>query len=87
VTLPESIPDQPGTVVGKSAICQEERMTEYAYPHFQAKLLLEDRAFLGGVEPGGRFPDFDLPTVDGGRARSQELVGQRPLFMYFGSVT
>jgi hypothetical protein len=62
-------------------------MTKYAYPHFQAKRLLEDRAFLGGVEPGGRFPDFDLPTVDGGHVTSQELVGQRPLFVYFGSVT
>jgi hypothetical protein len=53
-------------------------MTEYAYPHFQAKLLLEDRAFLGGVEPGGRFPDFDLPTVDGGRVTSRSWWGSDP---------
>jgi hypothetical protein len=62
-------------------------MTEYAYPHFRAALLVEDRGFLGGVEPGGRFPDFDLPTIDGGRVTSRELIGDKPLLIYFGSVT
>ena len=62
-------------------------MTEYAYPHFHAGLLLEDRAFLGGIEPGEAFPSFDLPTVDGGRVTSQEMIGAKPLLVYFGSVT
>ncbi|SEL58565.1 hypothetical protein SAMN04515665_1152 [Blastococcus sp. DSM 46786] len=62
-------------------------MSEYAYDHFHAGLLVEDRGFLGGVEPGGRFPDFDLPTIDGRRATSGELIGGKPLLVYFGSVT
>lgn len=62
-------------------------MSEYRYPHFHTGLLVEDRGFLGGVEPGGRFPDFDLPTIDGERATSRELIGGKPLLMYFGSVT
>jgi hypothetical protein len=65
----------------------EDIVSQYSYSHFHAGLLLEDRAFLGGVEPGGAFPEFDLPTVDGGRATSQELVGPKPLLVYFGSVT
>lgn len=62
-------------------------MSEYAYPHFHAGLLIEDRGFLGGVEPGEAFPDFDLPTIDGGRATSDECIGEKPLLVYFGSVT
>lgn len=62
-------------------------MSEYAYPHFRAHLLIEDRGFLGGVEPGGAFPDFDLPTVDGGRVSSAECIGSKPLLVYFASVT
>jgi hypothetical protein len=62
-------------------------MSEYRYHHFSAPLLLEDRAFTGGVAPGQPFPAFDLPTVDGGRATSSEMLGRRPLFVYFASIT
>jgi hypothetical protein len=62
-------------------------MSEYAYSHFHAGLLIEDRRFLGGVEPGGAFPDFDLPTVDGGQVISDECIGSKPLLVYFASVT
>jgi hypothetical protein len=62
-------------------------VAKYAYSHFHAGLLIEDRAFLGGVAPGRAFPQFDLPTVDGGRVTSQELIGEKPVLMYFGSVT
>lgn len=61
-------------------------MTDYRYRHFTAFLLLEDRAFTGGVPPGKPFPAFDLPTIDGGRATSAELLGRRPLFVYFASI-
>ena len=56
-------------------------MTEYAYPHFHAGLLVEDLKFLGGIEPGGTFPGFDLPTVDGGRVTSREMIGAKPLLV------
>lgn len=62
-------------------------MDTYAYPHFRAKVLLQDRGFLGGPEPGEPFPAFDLPTLDGDRVTSEGGVGQRPLFLYFASIT
>lgn len=63
------------------------RLSEYRYRHFTASPLHEDRAFTGGVRPGESFPDFDLPTIDGGRATSAELVGRRPLFVSLASIT
>jgi hypothetical protein len=62
-------------------------MSDYRYPHFKASLLLEDRAFFGGVRPGSRFPEFDLSAIDGGSVSSGELLGRGPLFVYFASVT
>ncbi len=61
--------------------------TEYRYPHFRRRLLTEDMSFTGGVAPGGRFPEFDLPTIDGGRVTTRDMVAGRPLFVYFASVT
>jgi hypothetical protein len=62
-------------------------MADYRYPHFKASLLLEDRAFFGGVGPGNHFPAFDLSTIDGGRISSSDVLGRTPLFVYFASVT
>lgn len=61
-------------------------MSEYRYAHFQARRLVEDLAFTGGVRPGDAFPDFDLPTLVGGRLSNADLTG-RPTLMYFASVT
>lgn len=60
---------------------------EYAYRHFQRRLLLEDMAWRGGPQPGEPMPDFDLPMADGGRLRKADFVGIRPLLLSFGSVT
>lgn len=59
---------------------------EYRYPHFRRELLMEDMGFSRGPRPGEPFPDFDLPTTDGGRVRSSEYRGQ-PLLVTFASVT
>jgi hypothetical protein len=64
-----------------------QQAEDYRYPHFRRQLLLEDRAFTGGVRPGDALPDFDLPTTDGGRVRKADFVGERPLLLTFGSVT
>lgn len=61
---------------------------EYRFEHFSAELLKEDASFTEAGAPGTSMPDFDLPTVDGGRARRVDfLQRQRPLLLAFGSVT
>jgi thiol-disulfide isomerase/thioredoxin len=37
--------------------------------------------------PGDRIPDFDLPTLDGGRFRSADLAETGPVLLVFGSYT
>jgi hypothetical protein len=65
---------------------RQERTMDYRYEHFKRELLFEDMAFGGGPRPGERFPDFDLPTTDGGRTRLSDYRG-RPLLLTFASVT
>lgn len=63
-------------------------VTDYAYPRFRRPLLFEDMGFHGGPRPGEPFPDFDLPTADGGRvARSDFVSRQQPMLMVFASYT
>jgi hypothetical protein len=59
---------------------------EYRYPHFKRALLAEDSSFADGAAPGQPLPDFDLPTVAGGRLRKSDLRG-KPLLLIFGSYT
>ena len=61
---------------------------EYRYEHFKAALLQEDASFTPAGAAGTPMPDFDLPTVDGVRARRQDyLEWNRPLLLTFGSIT
>ncbi len=61
---------------------------EYAYDHFRAEMLKEDASFTEAGAPGTPMPDFDLPTVDGDRARRADYIArERPLLLTFGSVT
>lgn len=60
---------------------------EYAYDHFEVSMLAEDRSFTSGVRPGEPFPAFDLDTVDGTRVSGTDLLGRRPVLLYFASVT
>ena len=61
---------------------------EYVYDHFSAEMLKEDASFTEPGVPGTPMPDFDLPTVDGGRVRRADSLGRgRPLFLTLGSVT
>lgn len=59
----------------------------YRYPHFRRDILLTDMAFRGGPSPGEPMPDFDLPTIDGGRVRKQDYVGRCPLLLTCTSIT
>lgn len=60
---------------------------EYHYSRFRLPLLLEDTAFLSGPYPGDEFPDFDLPTADGGRITRAELLEHGPALVTLGSFT
>lgn len=61
--------------------------TGYRYDRFYRELLAHDMAFEGGPRPGEPFPDFALPTVDGGQVRKADFVGILPMLMVFSSFT
>lgn len=60
---------------------------EYRYTSYTLPLLLEDTAFRSGPGPGEEFPDFDLPTADGGRITRGELLEEGPALVTLGSFT
>ena len=59
----------------------------YRFERFRREQLIEDLTFRAGQEPGSPVPDFDLPTVTGGRIRKADFVGQRPVLFTFASLT
>jgi hypothetical protein len=60
---------------------------DYRFERFRREQLFEGRAFQAGKEPGWNMPDFDLPTVTGGRVRKSEFLGRRPVLLTFASLT
>ena len=61
---------------------------EYDYDHFSAELLKEDASFTETGSPGTPLPEFDLATVDGGRARRADyLERHRPVLLTLASIT
>lgn len=59
----------------------------YNYDSFRRDMMKADMHFRGGPEPGSVAPDFDLPTVAGGRFHLRHYAGQRPVLIEFGSIT
>ena len=60
----------------------------YRYDHLQLRLVLRDMYFSkDDPGPGDRVPDFDLPTLSGGRFASIDLIESGPVLMIFGSYT
>ena len=61
---------------------------DYRYDHFTTKLLIHDGSFhKAASRPGETLPDFDLPTTEGTRLATSDVVGDRPLFLVTGSIT
>ena len=51
-------------------------------------VVLEDMSFnKDDPGPGDCTPDFDLPTLGGGRFRSADIAETGPAFLIFGSYT
>jgi hypothetical protein len=60
---------------------------DYRFESFRTSLLLDDMWYRStDPGPGDTVPSFDLPTLDGGRFRSDDL-GPRPVLLVFGSRT
>ena len=59
----------------------------YAYEHVTSDILSKDIQFGDNApKAGDRLPAFELPTVDGGRLKTADLVG-RPTLLVTSSVT
>ena len=60
----------------------------YRFDHLALRLVLSDM-FYGKDDPGpgDKVPDFDLPTLGGGRFRSADLGETGPVLLIFGSYT
>jgi thiol-disulfide isomerase/thioredoxin len=60
----------------------------YRFEHLALPIVLRDLRFSqGDPGPGDRVPEFDLPTVGGGRFRSGDLAETGPTLLIFGSST
>ncbi len=60
----------------------------YRFEHLALPTVLRDMYFnRDDPGPGDRVPDFDLPTLGGGRFRSTDLGETGPALLIFGSYT
>lgn len=60
----------------------------YRFEHLSMPVVLRDMTFgKNDPGPGDSIPDFDLPTLDGGRFRSTDLAESGPALLVFGSYT
>ncbi len=61
---------------------------QYRYDRFTTRLLLRDMRFRkGAAGPGDLVPTFKLVTTDGGELTDQDVFGNRPVLLLFGSIT
>jgi thiol-disulfide isomerase/thioredoxin len=61
---------------------------EYRFTRLALPLVMRDMYYSGrDPGPGDRMPEFDLPTVAGGRIRRSDLAATGPLLLVFGSST
>ena len=61
---------------------------DYRFDHLKIGLVLRDMFFSkSDPSPGDAIVEFDLPTLDGGRFRSGDLLETGPALLVFGSYT
>jgi thiol-disulfide isomerase/thioredoxin len=84
MTEPHAGVPQPALLVGAGTGQSGEA---YRFDSFRTGLLIDDMRFRRtDPGPGDPVPAFDLPTLDGGRFRGDDL-GNRPVLVIFGSRT
>lgn len=60
----------------------------YRFEHLSVPDVMRDMYFSStDPSPGDRVPEFDLPTLGGGRFRSRDLAETGPALLIFGSST
>lgn len=65
-----------------------DAVKRYRFEHLALPTVLRDMYFSSNDPgPGDRVPEFDLPTVGGGRFRSSDLAKTGPALLIFGSPT
>ncbi len=61
---------------------------QYRYDRFTTRLLLRDMRFRkGAAGPGDLVPTFKLVTTDGEELTDQDVFGNKPVLLLFGSIT
>ena len=66
----------------------EEVGRQYRFDHLRLSDVMKDLYYSrDDPGPGDRVPDFDLPTLGGGRFRSADLGETGPTLLIFGSYT
>ncbi len=77
-TMDAGVTDEPATLADK----------QYRYDRFTTSLLFRDMRFRkGAARPGDLVPAFNLLTTDGEELTNQDVFGDRPVLLLFGSIT
>ncbi len=77
-TMDAGVADEPTTLADK----------QYRYARFTIRLLLRDMRFRkGAAVPGDPVPAFNLVTTDGQELTNQDVFGNKPVLLIFGSIT
>ncbi|MDQ7831550.1 MAG: peroxiredoxin [Desulfovibrionaceae bacterium] len=70
-------------VIGFSPTARAEEAPAFTDSLFQAPEPLKSVDSVLAVKVGDPMPDFDLPTIDGGRVRLSDFVGKKKLVLSF----
>ena len=63
-------------------------LDRYPYDHVTARILFNDLDFSDdAARPGQKGPAFDLPAAAGGRVRTADSIGKRPILLFTGSLS
>ena len=77
-TMDAEMTDEPATLADK----------QYRYDRFTIRLLLRDMRFRkGAAVPGDPVPAFNLVTTDDEELTNQDVFGDKPVLLIFGSIT
>jgi thiol-disulfide isomerase/thioredoxin len=65
-----------------------DTVADYRYQRFTTSLLLRDLRFgKEAAGPGDSFPSFELLTTNGDRLVNNDVFGDKPVLLIFGSMT